>query len=33
VVAAPAQTTVRYVKPSEARSLCGMSLDWVESLR
>ena len=29
----PAEIPVTYVKPSQARSLCGKSLDWVEAIR
>ena len=33
VLAAPAKTSVRYLKPSAARSLCDKRLDWIEALR
>jgi hypothetical protein len=33
VLATRPDTSVRYVHPRDARSLCGMPLDWIESLR
>ena len=33
VVAAEPETSIRYVEPDRARTLCGMRLDWIEALR
>jgi hypothetical protein len=32
VLAKPSETTLRYVNPRDARSLCGRRFDWIEAV-